>query len=172
VHDLRNEKGGVFITRAEIESAFKFLDADKSGRISLAQIKKKLGVFFPEMHAKDFKLLLKNRKETSVEELTALLLDNQVTQFDPVYEAFRAYDPQGDGCISKDNMAAVFTHLGLPPLGQNDVDMLFSVADLDNDGRISLDDFRALLALEGPAICRPNTSEKTNDDDVLLDHLT
>lgn len=131
--DLKlNEKGGILVSREEVENALKHLASDKkNGRISLVLLKKKLGIFFPEINAKDYKFLFHNRKDISVNELTELLLENDLNQFDPVLEAYKAYDPRGTGYISKENIERVFSSLGFPALSEADLDVLLSVADTD-----------------------------------------
>ena len=84
-----NAKGGVLVTHAEIQNAFAFLDVDKSGKISLAGLKKRLGVFFPDMSAKDYRFLMNGKRELAEHDLMELLLDNDITNFDPVAEAFK-----------------------------------------------------------------------------------
>ena len=48
--------GGVLVTSEEIRAAFGLLDPDHTGNVSLATLKKKLGVFFPDLAAKVLKL--------------------------------------------------------------------------------------------------------------------
>lgn len=54
--------GGVMMNPEDIQKAFSFLDADATGKISLSNLKKRLGVFFPEMTAKDYRFLMNNKK--------------------------------------------------------------------------------------------------------------
>ena len=79
------------LLQEEIKSAFTFLDVDKSGQISLANLKKRLGVFFPDMTPKEYKFLMNNRKELTIEDLNELLVENEISDadFDPVAEAFK-----------------------------------------------------------------------------------
>jgi hypothetical protein len=45
----KNPHGGVYVADSEIQAAFDVLDADKNGFITLNNLKKRLGVFFPDM---------------------------------------------------------------------------------------------------------------------------
>mmetsp|Transcript_4029 Transcript_4029/g.7331 ORF Transcript_4029/g.7331 Transcript_4029/m.7331 type:complete len:170 (-) Transcript_4029:164-673(-) len=125
--------------------AFEFLDADKSGKISLANLKKRIGVFFPNMTAKEYRFLMNGRKDITLNDLTELLVDNEVTNFDPVAEAFKAYDPLGEGKIDPQKLRDVFENFGGGPLSAAELDVVTRAADLDNDGVISQDDFRYML---------------------------
>jgi Ca2+-binding EF-hand superfamily protein len=81
------------ISDEEIRSAFSFLDMDKTGQVTLANLKKRLGVFFPDMTPKEYKFLMNNRKELTIEDLNELLADNEISDpsFDPVAEAFKVF---------------------------------------------------------------------------------
>jgi calmodulin len=85
----KNYRGGVLITPEEIKIAFDFLDTDRSGKISLANLKKRLGVFFPNMSAKEYRFLMNNKRELTIQDFKDMLLENEVTNFDPVSEAFK-----------------------------------------------------------------------------------
>lgn len=87
VSEMKSSK----LSQEEIKSAFSFLDVDKSGQVSLANLKKRLGVFFPDMTPKEYKFLMNNRKELTIEDLNELLVENEISDadFDPVAEAFK-----------------------------------------------------------------------------------
>ena len=89
VSDVKSSK----LSQEEIKSAFAFLDVDKSGQVSLANLKKRLGVFFPDMTPKEYKFLMNNRKELTIEDLNELLVENEISDadFDPVAEAFKVF---------------------------------------------------------------------------------
>lgn len=42
----RNAKGGILVTEHELRMAFDFFDMDNTGKITLANLKKRLGVFY------------------------------------------------------------------------------------------------------------------------------
>ena len=85
----KNRLGGVHVSDDEIRIAFDFLDVDKTGRITLHNLKKRLGVFFPTMTAKEYRFLMNNKREITIGELTEMLVNNELTGFDPVAEAFK-----------------------------------------------------------------------------------
>merc|ERR1719453_609916 len=80
----RNSKGGVLVTEEELKAAFDFFDVDSSGKITLGNLRKRLGVFYKNMPAKEYRFLMNNKSEMSYDELRDLLIDNEVKNFDPV----------------------------------------------------------------------------------------
>jgi len=123
----KNARGGVHITQDEIKLAFDFLDTDKTGKLSLANLKKRLGVFFPNMTAKEYRFLMNNRREMTVQDLKDLLIDNEVTNFDPIAEAFKAYDPAGEGCISAAKLREVFENFGFGEITDHEIEIITRV---------------------------------------------
>ena len=85
----RNSRGGVLVTDDELKSAFDFFDVEGSGKITQAQLKKRLGVFYKDMPNKEYKFLMNDQSELTLDDLRELLLDNEVKNFDPVAEAFK-----------------------------------------------------------------------------------
>ncbi|OQS01761.1 hypothetical protein ACHHYP_00265 [Achlya hypogyna] len=154
----RNEHGGVLISREQIRAAFEFLDVERRGRVSMENLKARLGIFYPEMTTRDYRALLNNAAELSEEELAELLLRNDIADYDPVADAFRAYDPDGTGhgarlgdahttFVSFAVLTNVFERLGYGSLSDDDLKVLVATADADKDGRLNLEDFRSMLAM-------------------------
>ncbi|KAK1943013.1 Calmodulin-like protein 3 [Phytophthora citrophthora] len=142
---LVQEFGGVLVTPEQIRLAFQFLDVEKKGRVTLDNLRSRLGIFYDNMSLKDVRLLVSEEGELTEEYLHALLLSNEVKNFDPVAEAFKAYDPEETGFISREMLRYVFERLGYGALTEEDLDVLISCADADRDGRINLADFRSML---------------------------
>lgn len=141
----------MLITPEEVQAAFEFLDADREGKISMSQLKKRLQVFFPNMTTKEyrcdlivydhssffyvlpcgptcaFRFLMNNKREISVNDIIELLHDNDITGFDPVTEAFRAYDTEGEGFIPQDRLRGIFASLGLGELSSTEIELLMKV---------------------------------------------
>lgn len=133
------------MTPEEIQIAFNMLDIDKTGNITLPNLKKRLAVFYPDMSAKEYRFLMNGKRELTMEDLSDLIIDNDLKNFDPIAEAFKLYDPKGTGSISGDQMRAVFQAYGFKELSDEELDILTKAADFDGDGQISLSDFRNLL---------------------------
>lgn len=58
----RNNKGGVLVTPEDITNAFSMLDIEKTGTLTLATMKKRLSILFPDMTAKEYRFLMNNKK--------------------------------------------------------------------------------------------------------------
>ncbi|DAZ92862.1 TPA: hypothetical protein N0F65_003041 [Lagenidium giganteum] len=142
---MQNEFGGVLVTPDQIHAAFMFLDIERKDRVTLENLMSRLSIFYDSLGMKDVKLLLNDETELTEEYLNSLLLTNEVKNFDPVAEAFKAYDPEETGFISRDMLRYVFDRLGYGALTEEDLNILIMCADADRDGRISLADFRKLL---------------------------
>lgn len=142
---LTNEFGGIFVSPEHIHTAFQFLDVDKKGRLTAENLRSRLSIFYDQLGTKDIKLLLNDQNELTEEYLTTLLLTNEVKNIDPVSEAFKAYDPEETGFISRDMLRFVFERMGFGALTEEDINVLVACADDDGDGRIDISDFRKLL---------------------------
>lgn len=51
----KNAKGGVLVTPEEIQMAFQLLDVEKPGQLTVQNLKRRLGVLFPELSVKDYR---------------------------------------------------------------------------------------------------------------------
>ena len=141
--NLRN----VNITKDELENAFAFLDLDGRGTINLNSLRKSLGKLFPDISLRDLKFLMNNSRDLSIEDLWELIQSNDVSNFDPVAEAYTVYDSEGRGNLEIGKISDVFISFGLGEITSHEMELLHKTADLDGDGVISLFDFRSLLEL-------------------------
>ena len=121
----------MLITPDEIAAAFQLLDTEKTGQLTIATLKKRLGVLFPEMTAKEFRFLMNNKKEITLEDLKELLVDNELNNFDPVADAFRVFDTDGKGVINEDKLRQAFVSLGFGELSDEELDILKRVSICD-----------------------------------------
>jgi calmodulin len=153
-----NEKGGILVTENEIASAFNFLDVDKTGKVSIANLKKRLSVFFPDMTAKDYRFLMNGKRELEAADLMELLTDNEIVNFDPVAEAFKAYDVKNEGFIEPTVLKEMFKTFGFGELSKEELDVLIKAGDIDGDEKISLEDFRNMLDPAKSALLMPPPS--------------
>ena len=136
--------GALPINDDELSAAFDFLDVDGSGRLTGAGIKHRLGAFFSNLPQKEIKLLLGEGPFTK-DSLRKLLATNDLGTYDPVREAFRAYDPNGTGFADPEMLRSIFETLGYGPINEEDIKVLIETADADRDGKIGLEDFRKMM---------------------------
>jgi Ca2+-binding EF-hand superfamily protein len=93
---------------------------------------------------------MNNKQELTEADLLALLSNNELTNYDPVAEAFKCYDPNDTGYIDLDVFREILTNLGFGDITDQDIQTLIDTCDVDGDGRVSLADFRRMLP-SGPA---------------------
>ena len=115
------------------------------GKLNAAGLKDRLGAFYKNLPAKEIKLLLGDGNFTK-DTLKHLLMNNDLGNFDPTEEAFKAYDPAGTGFVDTATMRSIFETLGYGEMSEDDIAVLVETADVDRDGKISLEDFRQMLA--------------------------
>ena len=155
----KNEYGGVYLSPEEISQCFSFLDPESTGRLTAGMLKKRLTAFFPDLTTKDYKYLLSNKKEITIEEIQHLLHDNEVKDFDPVAEAFKVYDPDNKGFITKDKIKDIFATYGYDDLSMEEIGLIIKAADVDGDGVISISDFRLMMDSHHEDIPLPTNQE-------------
>ena len=137
-------RDGIRITREEVEQAFNFFDVSGTGVLRPRDLKARLNAFYPHMTNKEYRFLISEPNFT-VDTLWTLLENNTITNFDPVKEAFRVYDPNGTGFVDTDVLKQIMHRMGYGEMSRDDMEVLVKTADKDNDGRISLEDFRNML---------------------------
>lgn len=138
-------RGHIRIDDDELSAAFDFFDVDGKGRLTAKDLHNRLSTFYPNLPAKDVKALITEPVFTK-EVLRRLLENNQLGGFDPVKQAFAVYDPQNTGFVDNDTLRRIFTDLGFGEITDEDMNVLIEASDVDGDGRISLEDFRGMLA--------------------------
>lgn len=87
-------------------------------------VQKRLGPFYKNMPLREFRFLMGDESELTLDSLRALLMDNEIADFDPVAEAFKVYDPEGTGYVDIDLMKKIFEKLGFEDLSDEDVEIL------------------------------------------------
>ena len=135
---------GIKITREEVESAFNFFDVSGKGVLRPKDLKSRLSAFYPNMTNKEYRFLISEPNFT-VDTLWNLLENNNITNFDPVKEAFKVYDPQDTGFVEPSVLEGIMSRMGYGEMTKEDMEVLIKTADIDGDGKISLDDFRNML---------------------------
>ena len=137
--------GSLQIDEEELSAAFELFDVDRMGKITPASLKERFGAFFKKLPQNQLKLLLGDGAFTQ-QALRNLLQHNDLGAHHPTKDAFKAYDPNDTGFVDTDMLRAIFSSLGYGEITDDDLAVLIETADTDCDGRISLDDFRAMCA--------------------------
>ncbi len=83
-------------------------------------------MFYKSLQPREFKFLMNNQPEMTFEQLYAMLADNELTNFDPVAEAFKIYDPTDVGYVNMDVLVDIFSHLGFGKLSEDDIKVRLS----------------------------------------------
>ncbi len=133
---------GYPVSRQDIEEAFKFYSLNKK-KITSKELKTRLKVFYPNMSNNEYKFLVSEQNFT-VETLVKILENNTLQNYDPVREAFKVFDPKDTGYVDEELLASIMTQLGYGKITPEDMKVLLDTADLDSDGKISLEDFRSM----------------------------
>jgi Ca2+-binding EF-hand superfamily protein len=157
------------ITDHEADQAFDFFDVSGEGTLSQADLKARLSIFYKDLPAKEYDLLIPGPNFTKqvraaaqsarrgrsvsfppppasrVQTLRTILSYDTQRIYDPVRDAFAVYDPQGTGFADPAALRRIFEELGYGKITGEDLDVIIQCADADNDGKISLEDFRTLM---------------------------
>ena len=104
----------------------------------------------------DVNFLLNGKQDMEASELHNLLANTQIEEFDAVQEAFNLLDVDREGYLTVETFKTIFEKLKLGTIEPNEEKIFREVADFDEDGKISLDDFRKILTY--------NTGEEEEDE--------
>lgn len=152
------------VSEAELLAAFEFFsknEKNSSGEnvITLDTLKSRLGAFYTNIPNREYSFLMNNKQEVSLEDLRELLQSTVITNFDPVAEAFKVYDPEGTGYVEENLLRDIFKNLDFGDISQEDMAILIETADSDKDGKISLEDFRTMLDVSSSTSNLPDITE-------------
>ena len=64
-----------------------------------------------------------SENDFTCQKLWALLENNTITNFDPVKEAFRVYDPNGTGFVDVDVLKQIMSRMGYGEMSKDDVEV-------------------------------------------------
>ena len=144
-------RGDMKITLQEIEEFMTEISPVKAAKIKRSELREYLNAFPQAADAKadarksDVNFLMNGRSELEAHELFELLSQTQIEDFDAVEEAFRLLDVNNEGHLTVECFKDIFEKLKLGTIAKSDEEIFKEVADFDQDGKISLDDFRRIL---------------------------
>jgi calcium-binding protein CML len=70
-----------------------------------------------------------------------------------IEQAFKMIDRDGDGKITREELASLLTKVGAEPPSKEEMSLLLSEVDRNGDGSISLEEFGAISSAFGPPAC-------------------
>ena len=139
----KNASGGVLVTDKEVEMAFRFFDPAGKGSVNKEGVQARLALF-PDAAEHGLQDLKGLESALTKKSLGKMLKNNKVTEFDPVAEAFRVLDPEGNGNVDMAVVREIFRGLGLGELTTDEINVIRKSGG-NSSGFITLEDFRTML---------------------------
>jgi len=131
----RNDNGGVLVTQKDVHTVFSLLGAEE-GTLHIDQAHESLNHLRFNISQRDAKFFMNNKMSLEEEELYEMLRDNQLTDLDPVAEAFNLVDPFETGYVDIGVLKAMLKDIGAEYLNDDDMAVLIREMDRDGDGKI------------------------------------
>lgn len=137
---------------SEVVDLFNLFDADKDKRIKAEEILgliEALGGQVDCSHVKELVRACQNNEDNSLgleeflEQWTLFKqkLDDEDEDEEEIKEAFKMYDQDGDGYITRDEMFAALTQMGFVRNCEEEARKCMDEMDLDRDGKVSYAEF-------------------------------
>jgi len=134
----------------ELQKTFAVLDKNRDGTLTIQEITD--GLINAKMDIpSDFHETLQNLDTDGsgqidyTEFIAASLTQKQYMKQEMIWAAFRVFDKDGDGKITKEELKAVLQDGRAQEALGKEVDRLMAEADTDGDGTISFDEFKELI---------------------------
>merc|ERR1711874_591554 len=132
---------------SELIDAFNLFDADKDKRINAEEILgliRSLGGQLECSHVKELVRACQDHRDQSLgmeEFLDHWRIFKQKLDEEEIREAFKSYDQDGDGYITRDEMFAAITQMGFVRNCEEEANKCMDEMDLDKDGKVSYAEF-------------------------------
>lgn len=136
----------------ELKAAFLLLDKNQDGRVNAAEIKHmldNLGILLNDSMIQKLVVQASGRDDGLISEDEFLAwMARQTSIKDDVMEdllaAFRVFDKDANGYITKDELKLAMEMIG-EPMSEAQLDSMIRATDIDNDGRINYEEFVTIL---------------------------
>merc|ERR1719357_1169151 len=147
-------------TVKDVQMAFKQFDRNGDGSIDLAELTAALTSSGGNFTKQEIETIfaaadVDGNGEIDYEEFIALMCPSasdiiekfrsKYKNLNDVRSAFKRFDTNGDGALSKDELSAAMKSSG-ESYSDVEVDAIFSLGDVDGDGEITLEEFVALMS--------------------------
>ncbi|XP_023227529.1 calcium-binding protein E63-1-like [Centruroides vittatus] len=136
----------------DLKAAFSMLDKNQDGRVNASEIKSmldKLGIVLTDAMIQHLIQQASKRGDGLIDEEEFLAwMARQTVHDDDVMEdllaAFRVFDKDRNGYISRDELKTAMDMIG-EPMSEAQLDDMLKATDIDNDGRINYEEFVRIL---------------------------
>lgn len=134
----------------EVMDAFNLFDRNKDGKITSEEIKELITSLGGDTHCPHVEELVRSAEsQISVDVKRFMFLwkdfkakvEDEDEDEEEIKSAFRAYDINGDGYITKDEMVQAMTKMGFVSNKEEEAGKCLKEMDLDGDGRVSYAEF-------------------------------
>merc|ERR1719357_1859723 len=166
-------------TVKDVQMAFKQFDRNGDGSIDLAELTAALTSSGGNFTKQEIETIfaaadVDGNGEIDYEEFIALMCPSasdiiekfrsKYKNLNDVRSAFKRFDTNGDGALSKDELSAAMKSSG-ESYSDVEVDAIFSLGDVDGDGEITLEEFVALMSPSASSVVQRlrNSFENLND---------
>ncbi|XVE56212.1 hypothetical protein DITRI_Ditri03aG0219700 [Diplodiscus trichospermus] len=132
-----------------LKQMFNNIDTDRSGTITLEELRDGLARSGSKLTETEIKQLLdaadvnKNGTIDYIEFIAATMHRHRLEREDNIQKAFQFFDKDGSGYITRDELKQALTKYGMG--NEATVDEVIEDVDTDNDGRISYEEFVAVI---------------------------
>ncbi|XP_023535368.1 calcium-dependent protein kinase 29 [Cucurbita pepo subsp. pepo] len=133
-----------------LKQMFKNIDTDRSGTITFDELKTGLSRLGSRLSEHEIKQLMdaadvdKNGTIDYGEFITATMHRHRLDKEENIYNAFRFFDRDGSGFITRDELRQAMTQYGM---GDEDtIDEIINDVDIDGDGKINYEEFVNMIS--------------------------
>lgn len=134
-----------------LKELFQSLDADRSGFITVQEMRDGLRKKGSTIPAEDLEAVMASAdidgdgKIDYKEFLAATIHQSKMAQEENLYKAFKHFDSDGSGYITRDELAEGLKSHGTPAEVVSHIDQILNEVDKDKDGRIDYEEFTAMM---------------------------
>ena len=169
-----------FRSEADVQSAFKSWDTNGDGQISFQELKAAVQKSGQRLSDEDINSIfvigdIDQNGEIDIEEFMRMMLPSTsdvVSKFRSVRKsvkdvqmAFKEFDRNGDGSIDRSELTSALMSSG-GNFTKQEVDVIFTAADIDGNGEIDYEEFIALMCPTASDIIEKFRSKYRNLNDV------